>query len=218
MTEYDLAQRERIREALLAYVKEHKIGVPRLAQRITETVHRNPVVPVKTLQRFMKGEVRTTDLQVGFLAQFVEKISKADPTPRLGLALNAFYLSQDRTDHSGTFVATESEFLKPDDNDALKSKIEIVLDQGTWRIKETREIKGSHEIYDGALTSSGPTLVVVMKDRLLGLPRTMTVLTRGDRSYEGVSTAAYFPANSYARISRAGVRTRSAHVILGASK
>ena len=30
MAEYDLAQRERIREALLAYVKEHKIGVPRL--------------------------------------------------------------------------------------------------------------------------------------------------------------------------------------------
>ena len=29
MTEYDLAQRERIREMLLAYVKEHKIGMPR---------------------------------------------------------------------------------------------------------------------------------------------------------------------------------------------
>ena len=85
MTEYDLAQRERIRETLLAYMKEHKIGVPRLAARIKETVHRNPTVPVKTLQRFMKGEVRTIDMQVGFLAQFVEKVSKEDPTPRLGL-------------------------------------------------------------------------------------------------------------------------------------
>ena len=30
MAEYDQAQRERIREALLAYVKEHKIGIPTL--------------------------------------------------------------------------------------------------------------------------------------------------------------------------------------------
>ena len=91
MTEYDLAQRERIRQTLLAYMKEHKIGVPRLAARIKETVHRNPEIPVKTLQRFMKGEVRTVDMHVGFLAQFVEKVSKEDPTPRLGIALSAFY-------------------------------------------------------------------------------------------------------------------------------
>ena len=82
MTEYDLAQRERIRQTLLAYMKEHKIGVPRLAARIKEAVHRNPEIPVKTLQRFMKGEVRTIDMHVGFLAQFVEKVSKVDPTPR----------------------------------------------------------------------------------------------------------------------------------------
>ena len=94
MTEYDLAQRERIRETLLAYMKEHKIGVPRLAARIKETVHRNPEIPVKTLQRFMKGEVRTVDMHVGFLAQFVEKVSKVDPTLRLGFALSAFYSYQ----------------------------------------------------------------------------------------------------------------------------
>ena len=108
MTEYDLAQRERIRETLLAYMKEHKIGVPRLAARIKETVHRNPEIPVKTLQRFMKGEVRTIDMHVGFLAQFAEKVSKVDPTPRLGFALSAFYSSKDKTDWSGTFVASES--------------------------------------------------------------------------------------------------------------
>ena len=45
MTENDLARRERIRQALLAYVKEHKIGVPQLAKRVTETVHRNPTIP-----------------------------------------------------------------------------------------------------------------------------------------------------------------------------
>ncbi len=107
MTEYDLAQRERIRQALLAYAKEHKIGVPRLAARVKETVHRNPEIPVKTLQRFMKGEVRTLDQYVGFLAQFVDKMAQVDPTPRLGVALSAFYSSKDRTDWAGTFRAEE---------------------------------------------------------------------------------------------------------------
>ena len=137
MTEYDLPQRERIREALLTYMKEHKVGVPRLAQRIEQTVHRNPTIPVKTLQRFMKGDVRTVDMQVGFLAQFVEKNSKADPTPRLGSALSAFYASQDKTDWSGIFTAAELGASETEASDAYCSQIEIALDQGTWRVKET---------------------------------------------------------------------------------
>ena len=114
MTEYDLAQRERIRETLLAYVKEHKIGVPRLAARIKETVHRNPEIPVKTLQRFMKGEVRTTDMHVGFLAQFAEKVSRVDATPRLGAALDAFYSSQDKIDWAGAFTLKEMQNYEPE--------------------------------------------------------------------------------------------------------
>ena len=109
MTEYDLAQRERIRETLLAYMKEHKIGVPRLAARIKETVHRNPEIPVKTLQRFMKGEVRTIDMHVGFLAQFVEKVSKVGRDATLGFGSECVLFVQDKTDWSGTFVASESD-------------------------------------------------------------------------------------------------------------
>ena len=50
MTEYDLAQRERMRQALLAYMKQHKIGVPRLAQRIKET--RSAETPRSRLRLF----------------------------------------------------------------------------------------------------------------------------------------------------------------------
>ena len=169
MTEYDLGQRERIRETLLSYMKEHKIGVPRLAARIKETVHRNPEIPVKTLQRFMKGEVRTIDMHVGFIAQFVEKASRSDPIPRLASALTAFYSSQDKTDWSGVFIASESDDGGSKDPAVYKSKLQIGLDGGTWRVKEIGDNDGTHEIYDGALTASGPTLVVVMKDRLMGL-------------------------------------------------
>jgi hypothetical protein len=161
MTEYDLAERERLRRTLLAYMKEHKIGVPRLAQRVKDTVHRNPEIPVKTLQRFMKGEVRTLDMHVGFLAQFAE----------------------------------------------------IVLDQGAWRVKEVGDNGGSHDIYDGALSSSAPIAVLVMKDRLLGLPRTMTV-SKLDRGYEGVATAAYLARQGVGTVLPWAVRTRSARIAL----
>ena len=214
MTEYDLAHRERIREALLAYMKEHKIGVPRLAARIKETVHRNPEIPVKTLQRFMKGEVRTLDMHVGFLAQFAEKVSKVDATPRLGFALSAFYSSKDKTDWSGTFVASESAPPEHDSHDVYLSKVEIVLDQGTWRVKEVGENGGSRDVYDGALTSQGPVAFMVMKDRLLGLPRTITVLRQGARTYEGVATAAYFPRLMPQQFTSLTVKTRSARIAL----
>jgi hypothetical protein len=214
MTEYDLAQREQIREALIAYAKEHKIGVPRLASRIKENVHRNPTIPVKTLQRFMKGEVRTVDQYVGFLAQFAEKVSKADATPRLGFALSAFYSSKDKTDWSGTFIALESAQSERESTEAYQSKVEIVMDQGMWRVKEVDTTGGSYQVYDGAMTSSGSTIVIVLKDRLVGLPRTITVCGQGNGSYDGVATAAYFPRRNGPVIPRFAVKTRSAHIEL----
>jgi hypothetical protein len=218
MTEYDLAQREQLRQTLLAYMKEHKIGVPRLAARIKETVHRNPTVPVKTLQRFMKGEVRTIDMQVGFLIQFAEKVSKVDPTPRLGFALTAFYSSKDKTDWSGAFTLSEADSSDRGEDDHYTSKIEITADQGAWRVKEVSNTGGSYQIYDGVLSTSGPTMLIVMKHRLIGLPRTITISTRGFRRYEGVSTAAYYSANSASMIGPSTVKTRSARIALGASR
>ena len=144
-------------------MKEHKIGVPRLAARIKETVHRNPEIPVKTLQRFMKGEVRTVDMHVGFLAQFAERVSKVDAMPRLGLALSAFYSSENKTDWSGSFDATESDLSNRGKVELYTSKINIAFDQGAWRVKEVSDVRGSHDIYDGVLTSSGPALIMIMK-------------------------------------------------------
>ena|SRR5208337_693610 len=214
MAEYDLAQRERIRETLLAYVKEHKIGVPRLAARIKETVHRNPEIPVKTLQRFMKGEVRTIDMHVGFLASFVETVSKEDPTPRLGSALRAFYSSLDKTDWSGSFSADEYEPAH-DNQDYYSSKIEIALDQGTWRVKEVISTAASPQVYDGAMTSSESTIFMVLKDRLAGLPRTITVCRRSNGKYDGVATAGYFPrSEDRGFLLRFRAETRSAQIQL----
>jgi hypothetical protein len=212
MTEYDLAQRERIRETLLSYMKEHKVGVPRLAARIKEAVHRNPEIPVKTLQRFMKGEVRTIDMHVGFLGQFVEKISKEDPTLRLGFALSAFYSYQDKTDWTGTFVAEELDPPGIGLAETIRSKIEIVRDQGTWRVRESPI--SQRRVYDGAMTSSGNTVVIVLRDRLHGLPRTITVCAKGKGHFEGVATAAYFPRSLTPAMSPFRAATRTAQIAL----
>jgi hypothetical protein len=191
MTEYDLAQREQLRQTLLAYMKEHKIGVPRLAARIKETVHRNPEIPVKTLQRFMKGEVRTIDMHVGFLGQFVNKISKVDPLPRLGSALSAFYTPESNIDLTGTFRLSDG-LHNNDPEWGELSKIEVMRVQDSWRVKETHYKTDGHRIYDGVLTFSNITGVIVLRERLSGLPRFITLCRRIAGSYyAGVATAAY---------------------------
>jgi hypothetical protein len=206
MTEYDLAQRERLRQTLLTYMKEHKIGVPRLAARIKEAVHRNPEIPVKTLQRFMKGEVRTLDMHVGFLAQFAEKVSKIDAAPRLGSALNAFYLSGDKVDWAGVFEAettvTFDEPLAGLKGTKDPTRIEIRRDQGAWRATETCLHRGSAKsIFDGAMTSSGGAIVIVSKHRLTGFPRLITVSKQSGDIFEGSVNEAYLLQEFRANVS-----------------
>ena len=219
MTEYDSAHREQIRQALLSYMKEHKIGVPRLAARIKETVHRNPEIPVKTLQRFMKGEVRTIDMHVGFIAQFADKISKTDAAPRLGSALNAFYLSADKVDWSGIFAAettlTYDEplagFLK---GEMDHTRIEIRRDQGAWRATETCLLRGPISIFEGAMTTSGAAIIIVSKHRLTGFPRVITVSKQDRNVFEGIVNEAYIPYKLMANVSPYKTEIQSAKIVL----
>ena len=129
-------------------------------------------------------------------------------------ALSAFYSSKDKTDWSGTFIALESEVSEHDGLDAHQSKVEIVMDQGTWRVKEVDTSAGSHQIYDGAMTTSGSTVVIVLKDRLAGLPRMITVCGQGNGKYDGVATAAYVPRRNGRVLPQFTVKTRSARIAL----
>ena len=52
--EFDLTERERIRWALIDYMKAHRIGVPTLAARIKASHPREMEIPWKTLQRFLR--------------------------------------------------------------------------------------------------------------------------------------------------------------------
>jgi hypothetical protein len=67
---FDAKTRERIRLRILHYKKEHRLGVGRLAKRIVLALPNEPKIPVKTLQRFLAGIIRTNDLHVGFFEKF----------------------------------------------------------------------------------------------------------------------------------------------------
>src|SRR5271168_4471760 len=73
LASFDISQRERIRAALIGYMKEHGIRVPTLAVRIRQSHPREMEIPLKTLQRFLAGR-RTQDMALTICAAFVEKL------------------------------------------------------------------------------------------------------------------------------------------------
>lgn len=91
-TQFDQADRDRLRAAILAYAKTNKVGAPSIQLRIAEATKRTiDQVPLKTLQRFLKGEGRTND---GFLvpvAEFIEKVGAITPLDTIAHELGAFF-------------------------------------------------------------------------------------------------------------------------------
>ncbi len=59
------------REALMTYMKEHRIGVPTLAARIQETCGEE--VKVRTLTRFLSGEHQIVDGVVAVYRRFLDE-------------------------------------------------------------------------------------------------------------------------------------------------
>ncbi len=85
-TQFNLAERERLRAALRNYMQENRIGVPTLQLRIADAADRSPdLLPLKTLQRFLADCGRTNDafLQPCFhFAQSLPGTGKSDDFAR----------------------------------------------------------------------------------------------------------------------------------------
>jgi hypothetical protein len=158
--EFDLTERERIRQALLAYMKEHKIGTPTLALRIRQSHPREMEIPLKTLQRFLAG-IRTHDMALVICKAFVEKLpNKPMPWQALGEAAFAvygypvpddlptpFYVQFSYDTHSTTFTIEAS-------------------GRPHFALVEEKQ-QNPYEIYDGAMISTHPhAYIAVMKNRL----------------------------------------------------
>jgi len=88
---FDQADRDRIRRALLRYMREHAIGVPTLQKEIAAA---NALsldrVPLKTLQRFLGNTHRSNEAMVRFCDRFIGNAAGPDPIADLGEQVAAF--------------------------------------------------------------------------------------------------------------------------------
>lgn len=88
---FDETTRERTRASLRRYMSEHGIGVPTLLRRIEDADERRREIPLSTLQRFLRGTHRTTDLYVSIFASFLRKMDAPLEADEFGEALASFY-------------------------------------------------------------------------------------------------------------------------------
>ena len=88
---FDLADRDRIRRALLRYMQQRAIGVPTLQKEIAAANNLGlDRVPLKTLQRFLGDTHRSNDALIRFCAQFVGTLPDGDPVAAFGEQMAAF--------------------------------------------------------------------------------------------------------------------------------
>jgi hypothetical protein len=187
-----LTERNLIRQKLIQYKKQNGIGVVRLARAIKSANPHRVEIPIKTLQRFLAGEMRTEDRTVNFCRHFAESLVAFDSMAKLGESLVTFYGASGDTDYSGQYL-TETD--KHDFDKDSKALADISRDNGFWRITETVADTDNISIFDGVLASNGSAATVLLKDRHSGCSRNY-VLTASpiDSELYGVgSTVLYTP-------------------------
>lgn len=167
--EFDRATRDSVRRKIIQYMANHRIGVIRLAIRITEANPRKPDIPIKTLQRFLAGRHRTNDMYVGFFQRFAESLPDPDPIGVLGRSLATMYgairlpeILRQRPIRRYAVIA---------ERDGDHSEMTIADDGEFKRVQEVVSGTGYH-LYDGAMVRKGSVQLAVLKDRLFGLPKT----------------------------------------------
>lgn len=192
--EHDREARARIRNKLLHYMREHRIGAPELTARIyaAQVPQQKKSVGISTVQRFLANKVRTVESYVGMFERFTKDFPSPDPLREIGKSMAAFYGTPSAKDYAGVYsgngvlVSLRKDFERP-----FNSQVVISSDAEFWRITE-RTGHPDHAIYDGVLVCSGKAVIAVMKDRLAGLPRTYTVWPRSDDELHGCGTTVHF--------------------------
>lgn len=178
---FDLEERERIRQALLSFMKEHGIGTPDLAKHIEQSHPRRMHLPLKTLQRFLgrltplpddatpeeierAKPTRTHDMALIICKAFVEKLpNKPMPFSALGLALEDIYQQELADDISGEYDLTHE--------GALSSQFSISAATDCYALVTERS-KEIHCILDGVIVGTTPgNHLAILRDRLMMTPR-----------------------------------------------
>jgi hypothetical protein len=167
LANYDAQERERIRAALIGYMKEHLIGVPALATRIRQSHPREMEIPLKTLQRFLAGK-RTQDMALIICAAFVANLpNKPTALQALADSLNALYTITAKIEHAGDYSLSATFQREPSRITLTPSGLFLTV----------KEFIPPHAIYDGLMFFAGPAIVALLRNRLMATLR-MHVLHR----------------------------------------
>lgn len=199
-TQFNLADRERLRAALRNYMQENRIGVPALQLRIADATDRSPeLLPLKTLQRFLADCGRTNDAFLQPCFQFVQTLPPAGRTEDLARELAGFF-GLTAADRAGTpreapvrlggrykVTAARRErkvrVIEDDDDDFTLdfSTCTIEGDEGarfTFReevsnpaLAEAIPESRTRHSFEGALLFFDPLIFIVSKNLLTRLPR-----------------------------------------------
>lgn len=151
-TQFNLADRERLRAELRNYMQQNRIGVPALQFRIAEATDRPPdLLPLKTLQRFLADCGRTNDAFLQPCFQFAQTLPPAGKTEDLARELAGFF---------GLETAIRSA-----DEDGVAKSAPVRL-QGQYRIyaKQLEKKLVVLESDDGNLTLEYSTCAVTGND------------------------------------------------------
>lgn len=190
---YEDDARQRIRRALLRYLETQAIGVPKLQSVIAATTRRSvDLIPLKTLQRFLKGEMRTNDVMVGICADFVASL----PMPRITEDFGDMMMRFLAADNPGVLeeasvapglppnMRVVAERVAPTVNDSDPKGIprvhhsRLMLDpvpHGRFSVvREELADDGGHARAEGVLFERSGNVFALLRDNLTGLPKVYT--------------------------------------------
>jgi hypothetical protein len=179
--EHDREARDRIRNRLLHYMREHGIGAPELTVRIYNAQEPKQLKPVgiSTVQRFLANKVRTVESYVDMFERFVEKFPSPDLIGALGKAMAEFYVSDDADRFAGDYQSAVA-YEMDDSRDGFNSSLAIKEDNKFCRVVERSEDRKSL-ICEGVLVCNDQTAIMTLHDKLTQVSRQFLLADDGEQ-------------------------------------
>ncbi|WP_171232303.1 hypothetical protein [Ruegeria sp. HKCCA4812] len=179
---FDQEQRDRIREAVKAYMKAHSIGVPTLLSRVHNADPRRREISLPTMQRFVRGTHKTSEMVVGMSLQLLKTEGFAIPEPQDEVAdpliafesgLVGFLLSSEADEGGEEIIHDFAGNYRRSEQKAPDAVVEILPSSNSqaFRISETRTQDMFTDHYSGVLIARENRLFGVLRNILTDEPR-----------------------------------------------
>jgi hypothetical protein len=222
---FDIVERERLRAAILRYMKDHRIGAPALQTRIAEGSGRSvDLVPLKTLQRFIGGIGRTNDAFIALCHQFAHALPEGNDPSAFAREFAGFF-GLERDDAVPDWLTGEySVFTEPPKAESdkrirvlepgpikkptLEERLSFLYAacvferrgaDGPLYLHQERQLPAAsaetRHSYEGIVIGFRPLLFAVLRNNLTKLPRAYWLRDVGGGELAGVGMEALFLDN-----------------------